>query len=551
MHRCSAAMVMLMTMASVQALSGLPTSTNRNRADAGCSLCKNLLFQGTSPGLSKEGAMRLRGGNPDSEKLRDLLRKKEDGTSLLDLLTLALSVRPVTRILLLTNLASYIASSLGWMGADPVGNLGFRSDKVLESPMHSWHRILSSHWLHASHAHLVGNMLVLLAVGGKLEEHLGSSGLARLVFTLLPVVGITQVSLTIAFNSLLRLIGFGKLDMGNQTWFHDLVRQQANFGTTSVGFSAVLFALNSVVSFQLESENVEYCVSLASLPPSVRMPLMRMLGINARDKLMSKDFCIPSRVWPLVQILLTQLADPARLSLTGHLAGLVAALSIKSISLGLLSIPVHISTWLFARNFLKIHSPPQVPIQEPNKPWNMPALLQTAQRFVETFWKLASSVLQGGDAPKFEVGDLVIIENLTKNTELNNHEARVQGILQGGRVSVLIVGQKFAVAVSKNNLRVIRKAGHEKYGQANENVGKRDEGFTATDVEKWSVTQVSDWLRKKGYGQLQRVFESHAIGGHALLLLTNQDLAEMKVPIGTRKQLQWDIEKLKRPNTGR
>lgn len=215
---------------------------------------------------------------------------------------------------------------------------------MLHSPRKNGHRMLSSHFLHASHAHIVGNMLVLLAVGGKLEEYLGSTGLARLMAVLVPVVGVAHVTVTIVLNVAANMLGFGKpgsrfFDAGG--WVSEFVIKQTSFSTISVGFSAVLFAMNALAASVLEPDNVKYCVSLTSLPPAIRNNVMRMLGISARDKIVRKEFCVPSRIWPLLQVLLTQLADPSKMSITGHLTGVVAAVSLRSIPLGLLTVIQH------------------------------------------------------------------------------------------------------------------------------------------------------------------------------------------------------------------
>jgi membrane associated rhomboid family serine protease len=194
--------------------------------------------------------------------------------------------------------------------------------------MRQGYRMVSAPWLHASYAHLAGNLVVLLALGNKLERQLGSVPFAALVAALIPIVGTMHVSATVVVNFLARKFGTFVSNMGVSnmlrgyfhdayTFLQDIVDRQTGMDTTSIGFSGLLFALNTISSLALEPQNVYYGFKLSSLPASVQRGIMRTLGLQRNDSIMTRTLYIPARMWPLVQVALSQLTDPRAVSFSG------------------------------------------------------------------------------------------------------------------------------------------------------------------------------------------------------------------------------------------
>ncbi len=101
------------------------------------------------------------------------------------------------------------------------------------------------------------------------------------------------------------------------TFLQDIVDRQTSMDTTSIGFSGVLFALNTITSLALESRDAHYGFKLSSLPATVQSGIMRTLGLQRSDSIMTRTLYIPARVWPLVQVVLAQLTDPRAVSFSG------------------------------------------------------------------------------------------------------------------------------------------------------------------------------------------------------------------------------------------
>ena len=101
----------------------------------------------------------------------------------------------------------------------------------------------------------VSNMAVLASVGSKLEDRLGTQRMAALVALLVPIIGVTQLTLTVALNAAAAAVGVRDVEAENTTMrgsrgaLHSatqIVRHQVSVNTVSIGFSGVLFALNAL-----------------------------------------------------------------------------------------------------------------------------------------------------------------------------------------------------------------------------------------------------------------------------------------------------------------
>lgn len=211
-------------------------------------------------------AMSLRGGHDDAfwATLRHFIsgRRRDGGepsaaSALLDSVE---ALPPATRALLVANVCVYIAARLGLLGSDPAERFGFCARDVLLDPARHWHKLGTGALLHLNHAHIASNMAVLSTVGSKLEDRLGSQRMAALVALLVPVVGLTQLTLTVALNAAAAAVGVRDVPaektahwqsggaLGNAT---RIVRHQVSVNTISIGFSGVLFALNALAMHML------------------------------------------------------------------------------------------------------------------------------------------------------------------------------------------------------------------------------------------------------------------------------------------------------------
>jgi membrane associated rhomboid family serine protease len=206
--------------------------------------------------------LRVRGGNDSMAfwaTLRHLIsgsrRAGEEPSVVETVLDTVEALPPTTRSLLIANVCVYIAARLGLLGGNPAERYGFCAIDVLMDPARHWHKLLTGALLHLNHAHIVSNMAVLASVGSKLENRLGTQRMAALVALLVPVIGVTQLTLTVALNAAAAAVGVHDIEGQNTTMrgsrgaLHSatqIVRHQVSVNTVSIGFSGVLFALNAL-----------------------------------------------------------------------------------------------------------------------------------------------------------------------------------------------------------------------------------------------------------------------------------------------------------------
>ena len=206
--------------------------------------------------------LRVRGGNDSMAfwaTLRHLIsgsrRAGEEPSIAETVLDTVEALPPTTRSLLIANVCVYIAARLGLLGGNPAERYGFCAIDVLMDPARHWHKLLTGALLHLNHAHIVSNMAVLASVGSKLENRLGTQRMAALVALLVPVIGVTQLTLTVALNAAAAAVGVRDVEAENSTMrgsrgaLHSatqIVRHQVSVNTVSIGFSGVLFALNAL-----------------------------------------------------------------------------------------------------------------------------------------------------------------------------------------------------------------------------------------------------------------------------------------------------------------
>lgn len=145
--------------------------------------------------------------------------------------------------------------------------------------------------------------------------------------------------------------------------------------------------------------------------------------------------------------------------------------------------PMHVGVWLCARRFLQIEPPPTYPVEEElPKEWawpksvTWPTVLETTRNLADIACKFASTMLKG-EWGGLKVGERIVIVGLVKHAHLNGKQAVIEALREDGRYSIRIEGKADTVAVSPANLR---RAGRQ---------------TDSKDPEKWTVGQVSAWLR--------------------------------------------------------
>ncbi|XP_039293983.1 sphingomyelin synthase-related 1 [Nilaparvata lugens] len=67
----------------------------------------------------------------------------------------------------------------------------------------------------------------------------------------------------------------------------------------------------------------------------------------------------------------------------------------------------------------------------------------------------------------------------------------------------------------------------------------------SSHVLEWSIVDVEKWLKIKGFSQCACILKEQYIDGRALLLLNENDLKSINLPLGTVKNLAWEIRQLK------
>jgi rhomboid domain-containing protein 1 len=142
----------------------------------------------------------------------------------------------------------------------------------------AWARMLGSQWLHLSSLHLGYNMLSLLWKESQLEPALGAPRYVAMLVALFALTPLATLAMCIIAD-----VGFDSPE-----WLEE----------RAVGFSGVLFAMKTILSFRADA-------------PSVT----NVYGMQ-----------IPTRLASWAELFLTQLFVPGT-SLVGHLGGIVAGLA--------------------------------------------------------------------------------------------------------------------------------------------------------------------------------------------------------------------------------
>mmetsp|Transcript_31493 Transcript_31493/g.100785 ORF Transcript_31493/g.100785 Transcript_31493/m.100785 type:complete len:554 (+) Transcript_31493:181-1842(+) len=492
-------------------------------------------------------AMSLRGGNDERDvlqMLRDLLSRREgSGPSLQDLIMEAMQrLRPTTRALLIINVLCYLFAKVGLLGKDPAASLGISPDRILLYPMREGHRLLTGIFLHLNHAHLVSNMLALAALGNKVEDRIGSFKFALLVSLLIPSVGLAHVSTTVLLNAVGSLLGFKdtrQVQLGGflpRASVHQVVRRlvmhQISLTTVSIGFSGILFALNAIGTEMFAGGSL-FCFPLSDLPPEIRLYVVKYLRRYIEKRWGSPRLCIPSYWAPYLQVIISQLADPLRVSLCGHLAGAIAASVVQT-------------PW----NFLSLrHTRRELGIFLKLLPAQLLLLalgrraLEAARRDSVTEWgeavkDLWRTYVRRRRAPEKDVGgerrgipDLwdatggrVKLVGLRREQELNGLDGTVVAIDEvTGRLLVRLHGMKREISVSPQNvIRAIRPS-------------------RSVNPRAWTVSQVGDWLRSHGHAEEALLFERSSMTGSSLLEMSEERLRRMGISNGPRRRQILEI----------
>jgi hypothetical protein len=69
------------------------------------------------------------------------------------------------------------------------------------------------------------------------------------------------------------------------------------------------------------------------------------------------------------------------------------------------------------------------------------------------------------------------------------------------------------------------------------------------DPTTWSVNEVGEWLKERGYEQYQQIFKDNFISGYELFDLSVEDLVTIGIPLlGHRKRLLKEIAALQSGN---
>jgi len=292
------------------------------------------------------GTMRLRGGNEDSWRiLRELMRGRQGHgePSIVDtVLDSMQALPPTTRTLLVANVAVYLLARLGLLGSNPAERFGFKARDILADPARNAHKMLTGTFLHLTPSHIASNMMVLSSVGSKLESRLGSRKMAVIVFFLVPIIGATQLTITLLLNAVAASVGVCDLER-NETRGDSaeertrsaegaltrIVRHQVSVNTISIGFSGVLFALDALAT-RILSGKASISIRLDEMPHQVRFIVMQYLSRYIDRRWGSPQLAVPIEWAPFAQVLISQLSDPDHVSFVGHLAGAVGAMVLQT-----------------------------------------------------------------------------------------------------------------------------------------------------------------------------------------------------------------------------
>jgi membrane associated rhomboid family serine protease len=521
--------------------------------------------------------MRLRGGDrgPDDlwHTLRELLGRPagdgEDPSVVSSVLDSMGALPPTTRTLLVTNVAVYLSARLGLLGSDPAERFGFRARDLLLGSVNEAHRLITGTFLHLNHAHILSNMMVLSSVGSKLESRLGSKRMAALVAFLIPVIGATQLTLTILLNAAAAMCGLRDVEnepssvsaARHNSTLTRVVRHQVSVNTISIGFSGVLFALNAFATRMLSGKST-ISIRLDEIPYQVRLMVMQYFSDFVDRRWGTPVLAVPAEWAPFVQVIVAQFSDPARVSFIGHLSGAVGAAVLQcgqgikwwqavyparrlfrsrkhGLQLGqalvtlLWLLPVHIAVWWLGRRAVvlaanRMRSGARAGAGSGNA--SDPATDWAGA--VRSLWRKAggagagdgwrrggsssaqrgrkwgSGAWGGGEGRGF-VGQWVSVVGLQEQAELNGLQGRLVGIDKAtGRFLVQLQGVEHNVALRPRNIaRMVQHGSHERI-----------------DPRVWTVSQVGTYMRECGYEAAARILERRAVTGSSLKGLREDDL---------------------------
>ena len=163
------------------------------------------------------------------------------------------------------------------------------------------------------------------------------------VLTREPHAGATQLSITVIANAAAAAVGVRDADAednltdewrgrqpteGTNGTLARILRHQVSVDTISIGFSGILFALNAI-AMQVLSGKSAISMRLDEMPYQLRLLVMQYLPQYIDRRWGSPRLELPARWAPFAQVIASQCSDPVRVSLVGHLAGALAALSMR------------------------------------------------------------------------------------------------------------------------------------------------------------------------------------------------------------------------------
>ena len=208
-------------------------------------------------------------------------------------------------------------------------------------------------------AHISSNMIGLVAMGSKVEGHLGSLRFAAVMGLVVFTIRMIDVPTAVLFNAVAAMVGItdrhvSNLDQRPDVSFEPplvlIIRQQVSLSTCRIGFSGVLFALDvlghkilptgSSVDVKLPIKisrsklNLAYAISQQffwheSFPQIVVMHNHTQNAAANGTHMPAAEECsiklrVPAKWVPWVRLLIAQCADPVHVSFIGHFSGLLA-----------------------------------------------------------------------------------------------------------------------------------------------------------------------------------------------------------------------------------
>ena len=152
-------------------------------------------------------------------------------------------------------------------------------------------------------------MVVLSQIGGELERRLGARRMLGLIASLVPAVGLWQLTLTVVCNALAAACGVHDAHANSRrsSALMRTVRHQVSVNTISIGFSGVLFALHALATREGMST---MRIGLDDIPASLRPLVFRYFPQSIDGRWGSGQIALPAAWAPLLQVLLAQCSDP-------------------------------------------------------------------------------------------------------------------------------------------------------------------------------------------------------------------------------------------------